>query len=80
MNTQKVNISKIAPVLMAFFVMSFVDLVGIGVDRVSKDMSLSATLSQLIPSAAFLHRRHKGDLHAQSPAAEYGQSAFESNT
>lgn len=54
MNTQKVNISKIAPVLMAFFVMSFVDLVGIGVDRVSKDMNLSATLAQLIPSAAFL--------------------------
>jgi MFS transporter, FHS family, L-fucose permease len=54
MNTQKISISKIAPVLMAFFVMSFVDLVGIGVDRVSKDMSLSATLSQLIPSAAFL--------------------------
>jgi MFS transporter, FHS family, L-fucose permease len=54
MNTQKVNISKIAPVLMAFFVMSFVDLVGIGVDRVSTDMNLSATLAQLIPSAAFL--------------------------
>jgi fucose permease len=54
MATGKVNISKIAPVLMAFFVMSFVDLVGIGVDRVSKDMNLSATLAQLIPSAAFL--------------------------
>jgi MFS transporter, FHS family, L-fucose permease len=54
MNTQKISFSKIAPVLMAFFVMSFVDLVGIGVDRVSKDMNLSATLSQLIPSAAFL--------------------------
>jgi FHS family L-fucose permease-like MFS transporter len=54
MNTQKVNISKITPVLMAFFVMSFVDLVGIGVDRVSKDMNLSATLAQLIPSAALL--------------------------
>lgn len=39
---------------MAFFVMSFVDLVGVGVDRVSKDMSLSATVAQLIPSAAFL--------------------------
>ena len=39
---------------MAFFVMSFVDLVGIGVDRVSKDMNLSATVAQLIPSAAFL--------------------------
>lgn len=54
MNQQKVNISRILPVLMAFFVMSFVDLVGIGVDRVSKDMNLSATLAQLIPSAAFL--------------------------
>jgi len=54
MNSQKVNITKILPLLMAFFVMSFVDLVGIGVDRVSKDMNLSATLAQLIPSAAFL--------------------------
>lgn len=54
MNMQKINISKIAPVLMAFFVMSFVDLVGIGVDRVSTDMKLSSTLAQLIPSAAFL--------------------------
>ena len=54
MDTQKVNIKKILPVLMAFFVMSFVDLVGIGVDRVSKDMNLSATLAQLIPSVAFL--------------------------
>ncbi len=54
MNTQKISISKVAPVLMAFFVMSFVDLVGIGVDRVSKDMNLSATLAQLIPSAALL--------------------------
>jgi FHS family L-fucose permease-like MFS transporter len=54
MSTQKVNFSKIIPVLMAFFVMSFVDLVGIGVDRVSKDMNLSSTLAQLIPSAAFL--------------------------
>ncbi|HPM18951.1 MAG: MFS transporter [Bacteroidales bacterium] len=54
MATREINISKILPVLMAFFVMSFVDLVGIGVDRVSKDMSLSATVAQLIPSAAFL--------------------------
>lgn len=54
MNDQKLTLAKIAPVLMAFFVMSFVDLVGIGVDRVSKDMNLSATLAQLIPSAAFL--------------------------
>jgi MFS transporter, FHS family, L-fucose permease len=54
MNTEKVNITKILPVLMAFFVMSFVDLVGIGVDRVIKDMDKSTTLAQLIPSVAFL--------------------------
>lgn len=54
MNTQKINLSKIAPVLMAFFVMSFVDLVGVIVDRVSSDMNLSATVAQLIPSAIFL--------------------------
>lgn len=40
--------------MMSFFVMSFVDLVGIGVDRVSLDMDLSPTMAQLIPSAAFL--------------------------
>ena len=54
MENTKVNITRILPVLMSFFVMSFVDLVGIGVDRVSSDMNLSATLAQLIPSAAFL--------------------------
>lgn len=51
---KKIDVKIILPVLMAFFVMSFVDLVGIGVDRVSKDMNLSATIGQLIPSAAFL--------------------------
>jgi len=54
METNKLKYSHLLPVLMSFLVMSFVDLVGIGVDRVSKDMSLSATMGQLIPSAAFL--------------------------
>jgi fucose permease len=54
MEPKKVNLPALLPVLMSFIVMSFVDLVGIGVDRVSKDMNLSATLGQLIPSAAFL--------------------------
>jgi MFS transporter, FHS family, L-fucose permease len=52
--SDKLSIKQILPVLMSFFVMSFVDLVGIGVDRVSADMNLSSTLAQLIPSAAFL--------------------------
>jgi fucose permease len=34
--------------------MSFIDMVGIGVDRVKLDFSLSNTFAQLIPSAAFL--------------------------
>ena len=51
---QKTNASKLMPVLMAFFVMSFIDMVGIGVDRVNSDFHLSNTLIQLIPSAAFL--------------------------
>lgn len=54
METNKLRYSYLLPVLMSFLVMSFVDLVGIGVDRVSKDLSLSATMGQLIPSAAFL--------------------------
>ncbi|MBL7138866.1 MAG: MFS transporter [Bacteroidales bacterium] len=54
METNKLRYSHLLPVLMSFFVMSFVDLVGIGVDRVSKDMDLNATMGQLIPSAAFL--------------------------
>ena len=54
MEQKKLNIPKLMPVLMAFIVMSFVDLVGIGVDNVKSDMGLSNTLAQLIPSAAFL--------------------------
>ncbi len=52
--TNKSSTNKLMPVLMAFFVMSFIDLVGIGVDRVKPDFNLSNTLVQLIPSAAFL--------------------------
>lgn len=42
------------PIMMAFFVMSFCDLVGIGVDRVKSDFNLSNTMAQLIPMAVFL--------------------------
>ena len=45
--------SHLVPVLFSFFVMSFVDLVGIGVDRVKSDFNLSSTLSQLVPMVAF---------------------------
>jgi MFS transporter, FHS family, L-fucose permease len=48
------NLKCILPILMSFFVMSFCDLVGIGVDRVKPDFHLSDTLAQLIPSAVFV--------------------------
>jgi MFS transporter, FHS family, L-fucose permease len=54
MSIKKISLRYVTPVLMSFFVMSFCDLVGIGVDRVKLDFSLSNTLAQLIPSAVFL--------------------------
>ena len=54
MSKLTISIKYVAPVLMSFFVMSFCDLVGIGVDRVKIDFTLSNTLAQLIPSAVFL--------------------------
>ncbi len=53
MNT-KINLKFVFPVLMSFFVMSFCDLVGIGVDRIKPEFNLSNTLAQLIPSAVFI--------------------------
>jgi len=54
MPKSNISMKYVAPVLMSFFVMSFCDLVGIGVDRVKIDFTLSNTLAQLIPSAVFL--------------------------
>ena len=54
MNGKKFEMKLIVPVLLSFFVMSFVDMVGISVDRVGRDMNLSDTMAQLIPSATFL--------------------------
>jgi fucose permease len=54
METKKMKLTIVIPVLVSFFVMSFVDLVGIGVDRAKLDFELSNTMAQLIPSAAFL--------------------------
>jgi fucose permease len=53
MNT-KVNLSKILPVLMAFFVMSFCDLVGISVDMIKPIFKLSDFQVQLIPTSVFI--------------------------
>lgn len=54
MSKSTISLKFVTPVLMSFFVMSFCDLVGIGVDRIKIDFALSNTLAQLIPSAVFL--------------------------
>lgn len=53
MTSKKLSVKYVAPVLMAFFIMSFCDLVGIGVDNAIADFELSNTLAQLIPMAVF---------------------------
>ena len=54
MMDKSLKLHVITPVLLSFFVMSFVDLVGIGVDRVSSDLGINTALAQFIPSAAFI--------------------------
>jgi MFS transporter, FHS family, L-fucose permease len=55
MKQSKLNLKFVAPVLLSAFVMSFCDLVGIGVDRVKVDFpNLTNAMAQLIPSAVFL--------------------------
>ncbi len=53
MTKTKISYTYILPVLLSFFVMSFCDLVGIGVDNAKADFELSNTLAQLIPLAVF---------------------------
>lgn len=48
------NILKIIPVMFAFFVMGFVDLVGIATNHVKLDFQLSDTVSSFLPSMVFL--------------------------
>lgn len=50
----KMNVSHIIPVLMSFFVMSFIDLVGTGVDELKKDAAVPRFILQLIPFVAFI--------------------------
>jgi fucose permease len=53
MTSKKLSVKYVAPVLMAFFIMSFCDLVGIGVDNAIADFEISNTMAQLIPMAVF---------------------------
>ncbi len=48
------KIYKLLPIMLAFFVMGFVDLVGIAANYVKVDFNLSDTLANLMPSMVFI--------------------------
>jgi fucose permease len=49
----KTNLTKIVPVMLCFFAMGFVDLVGIASNYVKEDLSLSDSMANLFPSLVF---------------------------
>lgn len=53
MSTEK-SFSKLLPVLFGFFIMGFVDVVGIATNYVKQDFALSDTLANLLPMMVFL--------------------------
>ena len=53
MNTNHSNISKLLPVMLCFFAMGFVDLVGIASNYVKEDLGLSDALANIFPSLVF---------------------------
>ncbi|WP_295123004.1 sugar MFS transporter [uncultured Chitinophaga sp.] len=50
----KSSVLQLAPILFGFFIMGFVDVVGIATSYVKSDFALSDTLSNLLPMAVFL--------------------------
>lgn len=54
MTTKQIKLQHFIPVLMAFFVMSFADLVGTGVDELKQSADTPRYILQLIPFVAFI--------------------------
>ncbi|GEP97014.1 MFS transporter [Chitinophaga cymbidii] len=52
--SSNMSVLRLAPILFGFFIMGFVDVVGIATNYVKKDFALSDTLSNLLPMAVFL--------------------------
>jgi fucose permease len=48
------QITKLLPIMLTFFTMGFVDLVGISANYIKADFSLSDTMTNLMPSMVFL--------------------------
>ena len=48
------NLSKLIPIMFAFFAMGFVDMVGTATNYVKADFNLSDTMANFLPSMVFL--------------------------
>jgi len=54
MDNKQSNISKLVPIMFAFFSMGFVDMVGTATNYVKADFNLSDTMANFLPSMVFL--------------------------
>ncbi|MEG0253153.1 MAG: MFS transporter, partial [Muribaculaceae bacterium] len=53
MDNSKTSYIKFIPVMLSFFVMGFVDLVGIATNYVKADFQLTDTMANMFPSMVF---------------------------
>jgi len=53
MEEKKPNLSRLAPIMLAFFTMGFVDMVGTATNYVKADFALSDTMANFLPSMVF---------------------------
>src|SRR5690606_40934193 len=49
-----ISYNRLLPVLLSYFVMGFVDIVGVSTGYAKKDFNLSPALTQLLPSMVFV--------------------------
>jgi fucose permease len=54
MASKQSNVAKLVPVMIAFFTMGFVDMVGTATNYVKADFALSDTMANFLPSMVFL--------------------------
>ena len=54
MGTKQSNLTKLLPIMFAFFTMGFVDMVGTATNYVKADFALSDTMANFLPSMVFL--------------------------
>lgn len=54
MPSKQVRLSKLVPIMFAFFAMGFVDMVGTATNYVKADFNLSDTMANFLPSMVFL--------------------------